>query len=381
MNATVYVTGRGASEVTKTGMYVDSQDRLYQFHTYAGMHNVSPLRGSSQGGTLFTIDGVGFDPYKEQTKVLVGDAQCAIQDITDEQIRCLTPTQGKTSAGSGERRLLVELYQGEYFESNFLEETSWAALSPSHAGYKAFVPQDAELKFPIEVTRDTVGTLKGYLHPPHDGTYSLSVQVGERMLVMLAANGDSDSEFEVMQWQEFELKKGTPAYLEIRFQTRATTDFTLAMKDFHTKFTRRSTPQAVNERQRVTLDIIQRWEVQHIEIRGTSPVTGVLYLDGMTSPVIDIADPAQVQEQLLDMTEQKCHVYLSGIQTMHYRTFEDKIGLPGMLGTVVGDVEPFCGRKVFRLSRNEPRIFREAASNSMINANTLLMGTYRFALL
>ncbi|XP_063856146.1 uncharacterized protein LOC135097946 isoform X2 [Scylla paramamosain] len=321
MNATVYVTGRGASEVTKTGMYVDSQDRLYQFHTYAGMHNVSPLRGSSQGGTLFTIDGVGFDPYKEQTKVLVGDAQCAIQDITDEQIRCLTPTQGKTSAGSGERRLLVELYQGEYFESNFLEETSWAALSPSHAGYKAFVPQDAELKFPIEVTRDTVGTLK------------------------------------------------------------ATTDFTLAMKDFHTKFTRRSTPQAVNERQRVTLDIIQRWEVQHIEIRGTSPVTGVLYLDGMTSPVIDIADPAQVQEQLLDMTEQKCHVYLSGIQTMHYRTFEDKIGLPGMLGTVVGDVEPFCGRKVFRLSRNEPRIFREAASNSMINANTLLMGTYRFALL
>ncbi|XP_063856522.1 uncharacterized protein LOC135098210 [Scylla paramamosain] len=29
MNATVCVTGRGASEVTKIGMYVDSQDRLY----------------------------------------------------------------------------------------------------------------------------------------------------------------------------------------------------------------------------------------------------------------------------------------------------------------------------------------------------------------
>ncbi|XP_063852317.1 uncharacterized protein LOC135095411 isoform X3 [Scylla paramamosain] len=37
MNATVCVTGRGASEVTKIGMYVDSQDRLYQFHTYAVM--------------------------------------------------------------------------------------------------------------------------------------------------------------------------------------------------------------------------------------------------------------------------------------------------------------------------------------------------------
>ncbi|XP_063856609.1 uncharacterized protein LOC135098268 isoform X1 [Scylla paramamosain] len=70
------------------------------------------------------------------------------------------------------------------------------------------------------------------------------------------------------------------------------------------------------------------------------------------------------------MTEQKCHVYLGGIQTMHYRTFEDKMGLPGMLGTVVGDVKPFCGRKAFRLLKNEPRIFRETASNSMLNANT-----------
>ncbi|KAK8372530.1 hypothetical protein O3P69_010942 [Scylla paramamosain] len=31
----------------------------------------------------------------------------------------------------------------------------------------------------------------------------------------------------------------------------------------------------------------------------------------------------EVREQLLDMTEKKSHVYLGGIQTMHYRTFED----------------------------------------------------------
>ncbi|XP_063876989.1 uncharacterized protein LOC135109525 isoform X2 [Scylla paramamosain] len=38
MNVTVCVTGRGASEVTKIGRYLDSQDRLYQFLTYAGHH-------------------------------------------------------------------------------------------------------------------------------------------------------------------------------------------------------------------------------------------------------------------------------------------------------------------------------------------------------
>ncbi|XP_063856178.1 uncharacterized protein LOC135097967 isoform X1 [Scylla paramamosain] len=348
MNATVYVTGRGASEVTKTGMYVDSQDRLYQFHTYAGMHNVSPLRAARC--SLLMVLALTHTRSRPRCwwGVLSVPSRTSLMSKSGASLQPKgRPRLAQVSAG-----YLLSCTKG-----NTLSPTSWRRQAGQPCLPPMLVTRLLSLKmlsskFPIEVTRDTVGTLKGYLHPPHDGTYSLSVQVGERMLVMLAANGDSDSEFEVMQWQEFELKKGTPAYLEIRFQTRATTDFTLAMKDFHTKFTRRSTPRAVNERQRVTLDIIQRWEVQHIEIRGTSPVTGVLYLDRMTSPVIDIADLAQVREQLLDMTEQKCHVYLSGIQTMHYRTFEDKIGLPGMLGTVVGDVEPFCGRKVFRLSRN-----------------------------
>ncbi|XP_063855658.1 uncharacterized protein LOC135109518 [Scylla paramamosain] len=74
-------------------------------------------------------------------------------------------------------------------------------------------------------------------------------------------------------------------------------------------------------------------------------------MQGALVPVKDfwhrnfVSSALRVREQLLDMTEQKCHVYLGGIQTMHYRTFEDKIGLPGMLGTVVGDVKPFCGSR------------------------------------
>ncbi|XP_063856186.1 uncharacterized protein LOC135097967 isoform X2 [Scylla paramamosain] len=288
MNATVYVTGRGASEVTKTGMYVDSQDRLYQFHTYAGMHNVSPLRAARC--SLLMVLALTHTRSRPRCwwGVLSVPSRTSLMSKSGASLQPKgRPRLAQVSAG-----YLLSCTKG-----NTLSPTSWRRQAGQPCLPPMLVTRLLSLKmlsskFPIEVTRDTVGTLK------------------------------------------------------------ATTDFTLAMKDFHTKFTRRSTPRAVNERQRVTLDIIQRWEVQHIEIRGTSPVTGVLYLDRMTSPVIDIADLAQVREQLLDMTEQKCHVYLSGIQTMHYRTFEDKIGLPGMLGTVVGDVEPFCGRKVFRLSRN-----------------------------
>lgn len=38
MNGTTYVTERGVSVNRKWGIYVDSQDRLFQHHTYAGKY-------------------------------------------------------------------------------------------------------------------------------------------------------------------------------------------------------------------------------------------------------------------------------------------------------------------------------------------------------
>ncbi|KAK8379345.1 hypothetical protein O3P69_019321 [Scylla paramamosain] len=73
MNATVCVTGRGASEVTKIGMYVDSQDRLYQFLTYAGVSDPiepppkeAPPKATEEEGNVVILDVKLF--YKQQEK-------------------------------------------------------------------------------------------------------------------------------------------------------------------------------------------------------------------------------------------------------------------------------------------------------------------------
>ncbi|KAK8374052.1 hypothetical protein O3P69_007818, partial [Scylla paramamosain] len=74
MNVTVCVTGRGASEVTKIGRYVDSQDRLYQFLTYAGVSDPvkpppkkDPPKATEEEGNVVILD-VKLLFYKQQEK-------------------------------------------------------------------------------------------------------------------------------------------------------------------------------------------------------------------------------------------------------------------------------------------------------------------------
>lgn len=57
----------------------------------------------------------------------------------------------------------MELYGGEYFEAQFTSEESWAALSPSHSKYSSFVSDETMLSFPVEISENSVGTVKGGL--------------------------------------------------------------------------------------------------------------------------------------------------------------------------------------------------------------------------
>ncbi|XP_063846340.1 fibrocystin-L-like isoform X1 [Scylla paramamosain] len=373
MNASVFVTNRGASKTDIYGMKVDRHDKLFQYHTYPGVSSVSPASGSTEGGTLITIDGVGFDPYMQQTKVEVGGVECAVQEINDVQIQCLTPAQDETSAGPGERGLLVELYEGEYFEAEFWTEESWTALSPSHAGYKSFVPEETMLLFPVEITQDTVGIVTGYFHAPHDGLYAFAAATEDHNMILLASDGNPDNKVRVNHWEEVTLMQDIPTYIEVRLRAKATFEFRLIVKDLNSKFVRSQTTQANNERHRVRFDIKEAFEKQKIVIEraegDTAPVTGTLFMNGISSAPVDVSDSAMVREQLLDMTEQKCEVDLSALDSRHHHGFEDDTKPPGILGGFVVDKMPYCGRKVFALRRSDPRIYRETDQSLMVNAN------------
>lgn len=47
MNGTTYVTERGVSQSRKWGTYSDSQDKLFQHHTYAGKFDGSKMTVTS----------------------------------------------------------------------------------------------------------------------------------------------------------------------------------------------------------------------------------------------------------------------------------------------------------------------------------------------
>ncbi|XP_066939674.1 fibrocystin-L-like [Macrobrachium rosenbergii] len=90
MNATAYVTDRGSSVHSKGTIRVDPQDRLYQHLAFPGILSISPSNGGSTGGTLLTINGVGFDPNPGTSEVKVGGAVCEIEEVTDNVIRYIS---------------------------------------------------------------------------------------------------------------------------------------------------------------------------------------------------------------------------------------------------------------------------------------------------
>ncbi|XP_050685917.1 fibrocystin-L-like isoform X2 [Eriocheir sinensis] len=367
MNSSLFVTERGSSVTDRHKMYVDSQDKLYQYHSYPAISGVSPSSGSLLGGTLVTVDGIGFDPYQDQTKVEVGGVECSVQEITDDQLKCLTPAEGQIeSPGAGERGILVELFKGETAtDAEFYQAEKWAALDSSHAGYEALTNDVQELSFPLVIGESALGRVRALLHPPHDGEYMVLGTAGNKGWVLISPDGNPEN---AVSEQPIELKKGTPAYVEFRFRTDGDTDLLIRMKDFNARYVNSQTFRALNPKMEVKLDIHQVFETQAIAITGT-PTPATLFINGISSAPVDIADSAQVREALLDMTEQKCDKDFSGLNVRHFTDFEDGERPPGALGSVVDDVQPYCGRKLFRLKRTDPRVYRVTDQDKMVDAN------------
>ncbi|KAG7173087.1 Fibrocystin-L-like 2 [Homarus americanus] len=367
MNTSVYVTDRGASSSTKWGMGVDSQDRLFQHHTYAAVESVSPDTSSSGGGALLTITGVGFDSNLGATEVRVGGAVCELQEITGEIITCLSPPQHLTGPGSGERGLIFELWEGAYF-SNLAHLPYWDNLTSTHPNYTSSVT--LETRFDINLQAPSTGRIRGYIHAPHDGVYSLGVQLGKASIIYVATNGNPDNKTNVAHWQHLYLQKDTPAYMEIIFNSEESTFFRLMFNDFNAKFTSSQSYMASNERQQVRFKAGVRWETQRLTLEG-EPGNAKLFLQGVTSSLLNVSDPNEVKQALLNMTEQLCEVLGDGPKfglQAGYEVWETKP--PGDNGNSFNEIEPFCGRVVQETRRNSPQLYYNNDVSTMVDANT-----------
>ena len=65
------------------------------FTTVLSVSDVTPNRGSLNGGALLTITGEGFSPNNTKNTVLLGDVNCDVVESTENEIKCRTPIGGR----------------------------------------------------------------------------------------------------------------------------------------------------------------------------------------------------------------------------------------------------------------------------------------------
>lgn len=56
----------------------------------------------------------------------------------------------------------MELYKGETLtDGEFWQEDKWMALDSSHSGYESFASSVSDLSFPLTISENTLGRVKG----------------------------------------------------------------------------------------------------------------------------------------------------------------------------------------------------------------------------
>ncbi|XP_069115782.1 fibrocystin-L-like [Argopecten irradians] len=125
VNVTFLVTGHFGLSMT----YIQKIDRIgrpYMFQSYALIHSVSPTSGSTEGGTVLTINGEYFDDTLGRPTVKVGGKDCEVLTMSPTEITCRTPPNPDPPRSSypGGRGLIHEVWNATYKNQDSLHEVS-----------------------------------------------------------------------------------------------------------------------------------------------------------------------------------------------------------------------------------------------------------------
>ena len=69
LNATLLVSEYGQSIIDKSALSVNSKGQAFFYHTLPEVTSVTSNTGADVGGTFLTLEGLGFDGYKDNTQV------------------------------------------------------------------------------------------------------------------------------------------------------------------------------------------------------------------------------------------------------------------------------------------------------------------------
>jgi plastocyanin len=277
--------GRSTPITNRIGLSADGF-KPYLYQTHAHIDSVSPSSGSTEGGTVITIQGKGFYPNtSNDITVLVGGVECEVLNVSSTEIQCRTgPRSDRLPLYPGGRGLLREIWQG------YRSVSSIPSLTPDTSGYNYTVTDEAwaETGYPIPFNASTYISQKfsGFLVPPATGRYTIDVLSDDASRIYLSTDSDPANKrlmAEAYAWsrgrwnywpaqrsQPVDLEGGRPYYLEMVLnQGRGPWSIYLGLK-YHNSTLSRSEVTAEHEVQKIAVDSIIVQE-HHTAIIGAVP--------------------------------------------------------------------------------------------------------------
>ena len=370
-NATLLVSEYGQSIIHKDAMSVNSKGQAFFYHTLPEVSSVSPTVGASNGGTFITIEGAGFDGYKDNTQVFVNDALCDVVEIDSSKLVCKSPPESNVGAPSGgPRGLKYQLWKDIVAGSTDLG-SKVAALSGASAAQfivdQGFINQNMD----GEVSEYT-GRLSGLFIAPNTGAFSFAVcsndyaelyfgdsddPASKSMIARKAGSCTNNKPDESNFSDKIELIEGKAYFIEaVHIQRNAvagnkTNFLQVSLNQYNTYLTNNDLSLATDEAQGIYMRETRTLERQKITIEGLTGAELTFTHHGKQSSVPVFSDDVSTwKSNLASMFQWKC---LKSQSTFTFlQTAEDKnFKLPNQGGAdyrMYGpNYEPFCGNFVW----------------------------------
>ena len=370
------LVSRYGLSVTELSAYsVNSKGQKFFYHTLPEVSSVSPNIGADAGGTFVTIEGKGFDGYKDNTQVYVNDALCENVEVTSDKLTCKSPAQTDVGASSGgPRGLKYNLWIGEVVD----ETDIGTAVDGLDTGTsEEFIVDQGfiDMQMSNEET-DYTGKLSGLFIAPNSGEFSFGVCANDNAELFLGTSEDPSTKVKIASSDKdcnrdspylpssndakVELVQGQNYWIEAVHVHRDsvasnTTNFLqISLRQFNTDLNEKDLKLAMDESQGLYVKSERVLEKQKITIEGLSGADITFTHNGVPSQTPVVADDfASYEENLKTMFKWQCTNSMPNSNFKFSNGFEDpdvkingESGHRRFWGYDDRKTEPFCGNGI-----------------------------------
>ena len=367
------VSRYGLSVTDKSAYSVNSKGQKFFYHTLPEVSSIGPNVGSDNGGTYLTIEGKGFDGYKDNTQVFVNDALCENVEVTSSSLVCRSPALTEVGASTGGARgLKYNLWIGELVDETDIGagvDALDASASEEFIVDGGFIDQQMSTE-----QSDYTGKLSGLLVAPETGNFSFALCANDAAELYLGTSEDPASKVLIASIEDacnddypdinrhnldlIPLVKGQNYWIEaVHIQrdsvaSNKTNFLQISIRQYNTKLNEKDLSLAVDELQVIYAKSERVLEKQRITLDGVAGSDLTFTHNGIPSQTPVLADDFQsYEENLLNMFKWQCTSSQTRFAlTNDFESEEDKWwdqhGSYRYWGYGDEVSEPFCGNGV-----------------------------------